>query len=92
MSQIAVVTTNVVADTPLSAPDEIEAKPRPDPNAKNISEAAIATNAPAAIAGHDAADFPDVTGEPTSTASARGYTFASNDYAPALAMRTHRKQ
>jgi hypothetical protein len=64
ISQIAVVTTNVVAETPRSAQGEIEVRSSSDPSAINIKEAPIATKAPAMDAGHDAVDFPEGTTEP----------------------------
>ncbi|MGA2777459.1 MAG: hypothetical protein ABSF94_07870 [Steroidobacteraceae bacterium] len=54
---MAAVTVKVVADTPRLGHGEIDANPSPDPKASKIEEADAATTAPAAIAGHDAADF-----------------------------------
>ena len=61
MSQMAVVTVNVVADTPRPGHGDISANPRPDPNASKISDTETATNAPAMIAAHEAADLPGTT-------------------------------
>jgi hypothetical protein len=56
---MAVITVNVVADTPLFGQADTEARPNPDPSAASTREAAAATNAPAKIAGHDTADTAD---------------------------------
>jgi hypothetical protein len=56
---MAVITVNVVADTPLFGQADTEARPNPDPSAASTTEAAAATNAPAKIAGHDTADTAD---------------------------------
>jgi hypothetical protein len=42
---------------PLPGQGEMEAKPNPEPSASRIRETAVATNAPAMIAGHDVADL-----------------------------------
>src|ERR1700679_3834837 len=60
ISQIAVVTANVVPEMPLPGQGDMEAKPKPEPSANRTRETAIATNAPAMIAGHDAADLEGV--------------------------------
>jgi hypothetical protein len=68
MSQIAAFTVKPVADAPCPGHGDTMAKPRPEPNASSTIEAAMATNAPAKIAGQDAADLlhPD---EPAPAAS-----------------------
>jgi hypothetical protein len=58
MSQIAVVIANVVALTPRPGQGEIDANPSPEPSASNTSETDAATNAPAMMAGQEAADPP----------------------------------
>jgi hypothetical protein len=55
---MAVVAANLAADIPCPAHGEIEAKPNPEPSAIRTKVNAAATNAPAMMAGHDAADFP----------------------------------
>src|SRR5271165_1512703 len=56
MSQMTPLMVNGVADTPWLTHGEIDADPMPDPKAIRMSEVAAATNAPAMIAGHEAAD------------------------------------
>ena len=57
MSHIAAFTVKPVAEAPWPGHGETMAKPKPEPNASNMADAAIATNAPAKIAGQDAADL-----------------------------------
>jgi hypothetical protein len=57
MSPIAVITENVVSETPLLGQGDTEARPRPEASANRISETAAATTAPAMIAAHDTADL-----------------------------------
>jgi len=70
MSHIAVVTAKVVALTPRPGHGEIDANPRPEPSANNTNETDAATNAPAMMAGQEAAD-------PTRAYSARGSIICS---------------
>jgi hypothetical protein len=57
MSPIAVITENVVNETPLLGQGDTEARPRPEASASRISETAAATTEPAMIAAHDTADL-----------------------------------
>jgi hypothetical protein len=57
MSQTAALTVKPVADTPCPGHGDTIAKPRPEPNASSMADEAMATNAPAKIAGQDAADL-----------------------------------
>ncbi|MGA2190902.1 MAG: hypothetical protein ABSH33_20480 [Steroidobacteraceae bacterium] len=57
MSQIAVDTVKVVAETPRFGQGEIDANPSPDPTASKTKETDAATKAPAMIAGQDVADW-----------------------------------
>ena len=57
ISQMTALIANVDASTPRSAQGEIEAKPKPEPRATNMRLTDTATNAPAKIAPHEAADF-----------------------------------
>ena len=54
---MAVLIANVVTETPSFVQGETEAKPSPEPNVIMISVADTATNAPAIMDGHDAADL-----------------------------------
>jgi hypothetical protein len=65
MSHIAVLTANVVADTPWPGQGEIDANPSPEPNVNKTNETETATNAPAMMAAQEAA-------EPARAYSARG--------------------
>jgi hypothetical protein len=56
MSHIAVVIANVVAVTPWPDQGEIAANPSAEPSASNSNETDAATNAPAMMAGQEAAD------------------------------------
>ena len=56
MSQMIPVTVNVVVETPWLVHGEIEENPFPDPKAIRMSEVAMATKAPAMIAGQETAD------------------------------------
>ena len=90
ISQIAEVTTNVVAEMPCPGQGEIAANPSPDPSVKNTSDTAAATKAPAMMAGQDTADGdvdcdPNVLPRPTIDCS----IFFPG---PLLAVRAHREQ
>jgi len=65
MSHIAVVMANAFAVTPWPGQGEIDANPRPEPSANSTNETDAATNAPAMMAGQEAAD-------PARADSARG--------------------
>src|SRR3982074_2044676 len=56
ISHMDVVTANVVAVMPRPDQGEIAASPSPEPSAKSANETAVATNAPAMMAGQEAAD------------------------------------
>src|SRR5665213_471981 len=71
MSQIAVVTAKVVAEAPWLGQGETAAKPKPEPSATRMSVTDAATNAPAMIADHDAADFVAAAGNPAAPGSVR---------------------
>jgi hypothetical protein len=89
MSQIAALT--VKASTAAPALDQAlkEAKPTPEPTAIRINDAETATNAPARIAGQDAAGC-DVTAlMAASLGAANTPSFMSADMS---AMRTHGEQ
>ncbi|HTB65140.1 MAG TPA: hypothetical protein VK727_02865 [Steroidobacteraceae bacterium] len=57
ISQMAVVTANVVIEMPWPSQGEIEAKPSPDPSANKTSDTETAANAPAMMADQEAVDF-----------------------------------
>jgi hypothetical protein len=63
INQIAVVIANVVAVAPWPGQGEISANPSPEPSASSTKETDAATNAPAMIAGHDAADAAGASSE-----------------------------
>jgi hypothetical protein len=63
MSQMAVRTVNVVAEVPLLGQGEIDASPKPEPNATRTNEVAAAAVAPAKTAAQDTADLEDSTVE-----------------------------
>src|SRR6201996_3665714 len=58
------VTVKVAADAPLLGHGEIEARPTPDPSSTRTSDEAVATKAPAKMAGHETADTADSVTEP----------------------------
>jgi hypothetical protein len=66
MSQMAADTANVVAEIPWFFHGDTEASPSPDPSANRVSDTAAATNAPAKMAGQEAAavDLPAGTSSP----------------------------
>jgi hypothetical protein len=67
----------------------MDAKPMPDPSATRISDAAAATNAPAMMDGHEAADL--AAGDPEPSAMpAPGMIISSMMLS--LIVRTHRQQ
>jgi hypothetical protein len=59
---MAVTTVKVVAEVPPRGQGETEARPRPEPKATRIRVVAIATMAPAKMAGQDAAETNDSIG------------------------------
>jgi hypothetical protein len=56
MSHIAVLTANAFAVTPWPGHGEIDANPSPEPSANSTNETDAATDAPAMMAGQEAAD------------------------------------
>jgi hypothetical protein len=70
INHIAVVTANVVAVMPWPGQGEIDANPSPDPSANSTNDTDAATNAPAMMAGQEAAD-------PTRAYSVRGSNVCS---------------
>jgi hypothetical protein len=77
MSQIAVVTVNVVADTPRSGQGEIDANPMPEPSANKTNETPAATKAPAMIAGQEAVDKALAAIDPAPTPAVRASNVCS---------------
>src|SRR5262245_60628890 len=63
MSQIAVITVNVVADAPSPRQGDTDASPSPDPSAIRMRDTEAATNAPARMAGHETAELKASTDE-----------------------------
>jgi hypothetical protein len=52
---MVLATVNALADKPRSDQGEIDAKPKPAPSVKRISDRETATNAPAKMAPHEVA-------------------------------------
>ena len=87
---MAVLIANVVTETPSFVQGETEAKPSPEPNVIMISVADTATNAPAIMDGHDAADLGGEEELSAVMTAGPGVIIASTKLSSAV--RTHRQQ